>query len=163
MGKCLLLTSTPLPLPAHTLLQITDLVSGADKITLREDPREGVYVDGLSWHAVDSGEGADGPGCWAGRQQQCIRTDCWQGSEGAGSLPGLASQSLPLPSPLPAAEAVLRLLARGAASRHTAATRVNDTSSRSHMVRGGGEGPTARTHRNCCGLQPKLLPMRMAQ
>lgn len=45
---------------ACTLLtsQITDLVSGADKITLREDPRQGVFVDGLSWHAVDSGEGA---------------------------------------------------------------------------------------------------------
>ena len=29
---------------------------------------------------------------------------------------------------------MLRLLAKGAASRHTAATRVNDTSSRSHLV-----------------------------
>jgi hypothetical protein len=34
----------------------------------------------------------------------------------------------------PAAADVLRLLSSGAAHRHTAATRVNDTSSRSHMV-----------------------------
>lgn len=46
--------------------------------------------------------------------------------------PGLSCAATAIPPP--AAEAVLRLLARGAASRHTAATRVNDTSSRSHMV-----------------------------
>jgi hypothetical protein len=44
-----------------------------------------------------------------------------------------ASWSPACPFP-PAADDVLRLLSRGAASRHTAATRLNDTSSRSHMV-----------------------------
>ncbi len=39
-----------------------------------------------------------------------------------------------VPAPSPAVEEVLRLLLRGAASRHTAATRLNDTSSRSHML-----------------------------
>lgn len=40
----------------------------------------------------------------------------------------------PFSHPLSAASEVLHLLERGAASRHTAATRLNDQSSRSHMA-----------------------------
>ena len=81
----------------------------------------------------------------------------WTAVSGAGRRDGAAQRALPAPSTpgvhaftpqahspfarsLPAAAAVLRLLARGVAARHTAATRTNDVSSRSHMV--GGQTPS---------------------
>lgn len=48
----------PTSSPPATRLQVTDLLapSSAGAVALREDKREGVFAEGLSWHAVDSSE-----------------------------------------------------------------------------------------------------------
>lgn len=108
------------PISACHTVQVTDLMATSARVTLREDKSEGVFIEGLSWHPVACGEAH-----W------------WRLSQISGIV-GSSCRSLECSlrfQPPCAAGDVLRLLTKGAAYRHTATTKMNDTSSRSHMVR----------------------------
>lgn len=108
--------------------EITDLLApGGSGLQIRDgDAHRGVYVEDLSDHAAVNG------GWMAGGIQLVGWCLHWQ-------LPLLLpTLSLPLAAAA-AADDVMRLVQKGSANRHTAATRMNERSSRSHrcmLVRG---------------------------
>lgn len=127
-------------------LQITDLLGtpGSERVLLREDKQAGVFLEGVGWHTVASGEPAGGWDRLAASAEVRRRADgpYKQCSSNVQAHPARLTphsthpptQPTAATAPAPAVEEVLRLLVRGAASRHTATTRLNDTSSRSHML-----------------------------
>lgn len=48
----------PTLFPSFLPVQITDLLgaSGSERVLLREDKQAGVFLEGVSWHAVTKGE-----------------------------------------------------------------------------------------------------------
>lgn len=80
-AACMSQQLRPLPAPPvsphpASLLQITDLLNpaGGERVMLREDKQEGVFLEGIQWHAVASGRwggvGWAGLGGGAGRHGQ---------------------------------------------------------------------------------------------